>query len=321
MKVASVLVAILLATPVCSEETIKLSVAERDELPMLGEVSITEFPAPPPVLEAADSFVDETITTRVRVNNQLGHSITIQTLKTTCGCTAAYPRDSIIASGESTELLVKIAISKPNEFGVQVVIKTDNGSYPFKIQGVSQTRVSAVQSILELDKDKTSVPFALRVNDRSINPKSLRLRVAGREADRTSIEGDVVSFTVATASLSAQVLNRFIPWVGKKELTPIEIKVVRKGFVRLATTNVFVSKGDPSSFRLLMIGDIPSVTDSELKGSLELASETLEFNAILSKRGRAAVADCTIVTERPFDGANGTMTLGDMQFMVNLRDR
>jgi hypothetical protein len=115
----------------------------------------------------------------------------------------------------------------------------------------------AVTKPVDLQPEQEFVDLTFKVVHPDIDPAQVGLLMSGQKPTRLKVEADEVTFRLDATSLKTDTLLRLIPTVDRKEQRPIQLRITRKGVVRLVTENVFGrwNEGGQFYFRVFLTGE------------------------------------------------------------------
>ncbi len=277
-------------------------------------LAVIRYPAVRPVVDVKQIFVGDSVDGRIQFVNASEKTLTVERLKSSCGCTAAYVRDKVLKPNESTDLFVRIRPTKAEKLSVGLLMETSEGEYTIGIHGKAVAPLSLKQHRFKVDKNASTASVDVVVNHPAIKRDSLRMLI-GKQSLKPIVKANQLSFDVPVKLKSGRQSFNVVLRSGRADLGAFALEFEQRGLVRLISTDVYGTSED-YSFRVIAVGDVaalkPTVGVLTVDGNEYPVAVT-----VLKTSNKNAVLTCTVRGES-FSDQQGVLVVGDFSFDLNL---
>ncbi len=301
-----------------SDQAMSMTEAGLARLPRVGEINLVDF-GTTSRLEIGNCYVDTTRAMAVEILNSQASSLKIGSVKTSCGCTAAFPRNEGILPGGRSLLLLTVRPGKIGSFGSKLTLVTNLGDYAFTIQGISRSRVRLVENdpVIYNSQSKAFL-VTLAVKDSSIDPSTLKFVVNGQEIAGTSNKESVreVQLELPAVMATDVGLTPVQVLAGSLSLDTLLLPLQIPGRLTLIRDELYT---DGEGLKLMITGDVQSISLEKIDIEMNDVRYSMPCEAVV--RGSTAIVSIDVTSVDFKNGQAATAYLGNeaLQFKVYRR--
>lgn len=222
----------------------KLSEEAINRMPVVGEIVFSESKKPIE-LSTGGCFVGMTRGLVAHLLNELSTNVTIDRVKTSCGCTAAYPTEGPVVKGARSNLLLTLRIGKPGSFRTKLTLETNAGEFIVFVTGKARHRYEIPGSSIKYSAEQKGFIVELKLNDLSIPSDKTKLILNGQELPvlKDAKQENGKKYFIDERLVPANAMTTVIPLIGDREGTPLLLPLRIPGKLTL-TQNVIYTNGE-----------------------------------------------------------------------------
>jgi hypothetical protein len=235
-----------------------------------------------------DSFVGDQIRGAVVISNKTSSPVTINGIKSSCGCTTAYSVENKVLPGQSTKTYVQVRLSEAGAFKGQMLIDLGDRQTEILLNGDVNERISGPASI-KIEDGYATAEF--KVSDSSIKSPEFKF-------NRIFESVGELKFRISEANLDAAFKTSVVADIKANEFkTQHRFEVLRPGYCELISREVYLRSENPRMLRLFFRGDV-----SVLTGVTALKLRGQSSKAILAVKQMGSVGIVEITLPEPIVG-------------------
>ncbi|WP_182866102.1 DUF1573 domain-containing protein [Rhodopirellula sp. JC639] len=239
-----------------SDEKVRLRRADLAKLPTHGTASLVVRDELV-FVDLGERFLGSAIRGKLVVTNKTRRPFEILDIRSSCGCTTAYAADRNVDHGESTEILVNAAISKPGKSGVRITLDTDMGRFPIALVVLMKPRVTLSPSVFNLKQGEEKLTGSFVCHDSEILVKNVSVVFNGDALEPVRRGNELHFVTKAPSSDNKSEVLNFSLWEGRTEIATVTAILNRVVEFELVNTTVYAQrKGSQDVFRLIARGEV-----------------------------------------------------------------
>jgi len=307
-------------------EIIEFSLANSvlDKLPVFQSVVFDGAPQKAEV-DLGKKFIGDAIVGAIRVTNTTNQTLSIDSVKASCGCTTAHPSVSTVAPSESAKILTRMQLAKGGAFSNSVEVATSAGVALVTFSGTAQMRVGLVDETVRVAMDSNAIEFQVQVNDPQLDWSDLQLR-SDSKTTVTKLEKlspTTCAFSVLLSGTPAPVSTIcLVPFTHDKELEPLYLKVTRAGTVKVTPSNVYGSVTDGElRFRVFISGDISEADRQVREGTLVLSDGKSRLSKQVGISSKSLGTSQLLAVALAFDSGLDAFEGSDMQASLTIGEK
>jgi len=212
-----------------------------------------------------DVFVNDDAHLIVELFNDGDASLSVDKLKSSCGCTVPKVVDSKVDAGKFAEMLIEYHTSKPG--GLESKVEFEFGGKPFVISSAGMIKRPLLEQSASLILEEHRAKVAIKVADSRHDPTKFTWQCLPSSFSFTDVRvenNEITGILVHDGERFPSSVN-LIPFVGKQALAPLGFSIQHRGKIQLITKRIYTQK--TKDLRLIVTGDLSSLSN-ETKGVL-----------------------------------------------------
>lgn len=226
-------------------------------------------------VQVPDVFVNDDAQIIVELFNDGNAALSVDKLKSSCGCTVPTLVDSTVDIGKFAEMLVQYHTSKPG--GLESKVEVEFGGKPFVISSTGSIKRPLVEQNANLILEERRAEISIKVADTRLDPTKFTWQCLPSSFSFTDVrfeDGEIKGTLVHDGERFPSLVN-LMPFIGKQALAPLGFTLQHRGQIQAITKRIYTQKSQ--ELRLIVTGDMSSI-GKETSGVLRYEGQSHEVS-------------------------------------------